>query len=376
MFFDDRNARYRNSRSIAMRRTRPCEIFAGLFFGFLAGCADPATGPEPSERPAHPFPALAAPLGLYGVGLPGGPSSDGCQAAVHREFDFWLGDWNVFNPSGAQVGTNRLLSRLDGCLVEENWTSATGVRGRSMNAYDAALGQWTQYWVDQAGLHLRLAGNRQGDAMVMQGQRIVIRADGSRFTIIDRIRWTPLSGGRVNQFWEISTDNGATFPIAAFNGTYVPTPNLVPALPSAQSGCANASYRELDFWTGSWVVSTPGGKVVGTSTVTRDLADCLIEEDFQGAEGYASQGFAGFDRRPGAWYRVHVDSRGVRLLLSGGLVDGAMTLSGVMPGPGSSGLHVRTTLNADGPDRVIQRVETSSNGTSWQDHSKLIYTRQ
>src|SRR2546423_12799640 len=39
------------------------------------------------------------------------------NAPEYRGFDFWLGDWNVFNPQGQQVGTNKVVLLADGCIV-------------------------------------------------------------------------------------------------------------------------------------------------------------------------------------------------------------------------------------------------------------------
>jgi hypothetical protein len=100
-----------------------------------------------------------------------------------------------------------------------------------------------------------------------------------------------------------------------------------------------------------------------------------VEEDFTGMDGFRSQSFAGYDFRPAAWYRVYVDNRGVRLLLSGSLQGGEMVLTGAYPGPGQSQLQVRLTLRAETADRLVQVVETSHNGQVWKVYETLIYTR-
>ncbi len=88
----------------------------------LVGCSD--AGPTAPE--VDPTFGAAAPRGgrlaLYGVGARG----EGCTAPPHREFDFWVGRWDVENPSAVQVGTNAILSGLDGCAVLEHWTGAGG----------------------------------------------------------------------------------------------------------------------------------------------------------------------------------------------------------------------------------------------------------
>jgi hypothetical protein len=354
-----------------MRLYREAPTTALLIAALTAACADTAPVAPPT---ATPLAGGDAPL-VYNMGDPFTRHVNGCGAAEFHQFDFWVGTWNVFGPSGAQAGTNDVKSLLSGCLVEENWTGAGGFRGRSMNAWDEAAGAWTQYWVDQGGLHLRLAGGLDNGTMLMSGERIGFRADGSRVIVIERIRWTPLPNGNVNQFWDESIDGGVTFPFLAFDGTYVPEADLMPAPPSTFSGCTAAPYRELDFWAGQWAVQDGEGNPVGNSDVSLDLADCLVEEDFTGMDGFRSQSFAGYDFRPAAWYRVYVDNRGVRLLLSGSLQGGEMVLTGAYPGPGQSQLQVRLTLRAETADRLVQVVETSHNGQVWKVYETLIYTR-
>jgi hypothetical protein len=313
---------------------------------------------------------------LYG--LSGHPErlSRACRGGRYRDFDFWIGRWDVVDPDGAQVGTNRVRPLLDGCLVEENWTASDGSRGRSMNAFDAATGEWSQYWIDQFGLHLRLFGGRDGAVMRLQGGRIGIRPDGSRVALLDRIRWTPLPGGDVGQFWDLSLDSGATFPIVVFDGRYVRNPRFEPAPPSPSGACVDSPYRELDYWVGDWAVATERGRLIGHSRVRSDLDGCLVEEDFVGLGGYRSQSFLGWDFRTQAWYRVLVDDHGVHLLLTGGTQDGVMTLRGES-GRGLRRRPIALSLAPDGSDRVIQRIVAEPDTVAaGQRGLTLVYVRK
>jgi hypothetical protein len=40
-----------------------------------------------------------------------------CDAPAHREFDFWLGEWEVRTPDGKLAGTNRIEREHDGCVL-------------------------------------------------------------------------------------------------------------------------------------------------------------------------------------------------------------------------------------------------------------------
>ena len=140
-----------------------------------------------------------------------------CAAAEHRQFDFWLGEWEVRDPEGKVAGRNRIVAILGGCALQENWSGAGGVSGTSLNAWDADRKQWHQTWVDSSGGVLQLDGHLVNGAMVMSGD--ALNADTPPKTSRQRITWTPLPNGGVRQLWESSTDGGKTWTVA-FDGRY------------------------------------------------------------------------------------------------------------------------------------------------------------
>ncbi len=141
-----------------------------------------------------------------------------CTAATYRQFDFWLGDWNVINAAGKPAGKNHVVSLFDGCGLQENWESAQGGRGTSLNVYDAVTGHWHQTWVDDHGGLLELNGGLEGGKMVLIGTRPSVKEKATR--VVHRITWTPLAPDRVEQHWEASTNEGRTWS-TVFDGTYV-----------------------------------------------------------------------------------------------------------------------------------------------------------
>jgi hypothetical protein len=140
-----------------------------------------------------------------------------CAAAVHRQFDFWLGQWEVRDPTGKVVGHNRIEATHGGCALIEHWTSVTGVTGTSVNIYDRDRRQWHQTWVDSGGGLLQLDGGRREAAMVLAGDAFDADAPGQ--TARQRLTWTPQPDGRVRQLWESSTDGGRTWTVV-FDGLY------------------------------------------------------------------------------------------------------------------------------------------------------------
>ena len=148
---------------------------------------------------------------------PAGVPPRPCDAPQYRQFDFWIGDWDV-TADGQPAGTNSVHSIHGGCAIQENWqgTGPGGISGTSFNIYDSSTGRWHQTWVDASGLLLQLDGGWMNGSMVLSGSRSTLTAG----QVIDRITFTPNEDGSVRQLWEASRDDGATW-TTVFDGLYV-----------------------------------------------------------------------------------------------------------------------------------------------------------
>src|SRR5436190_13603543 len=73
------------------------------------------------------------------------------QDPNYRQFDFWIGDWDVFGVKGKKAGDSHVELMLDSCVIYENWTSAGNYAGKSFNTYNSAIKKWQQTWVDDKG---------------------------------------------------------------------------------------------------------------------------------------------------------------------------------------------------------------------------------
>lgn len=144
--------------------------------------------------------------------------SDRVADPRHRQFDFWLGTWNVRQPDGSAAGRNRIERLFEDCGLAEHWEGAGGLRGASYSAFDAVRGAWHQTWIDSSGSVLLLDGGMRGDAMVLEGTT-ASDADGP---LRHRITWSVVDAGgdELRQHWEVSRDEGATW-TTAFDGRYV-----------------------------------------------------------------------------------------------------------------------------------------------------------
>ncbi len=162
----------------------------------VAQTATPAPAPAPTPSPAPPRPQP-------------------CIGPEHKQFDFWVGEWNVNGTQGRQVGTNSIRKIMDGCVIQENWEGQGSVKGTSFNLYDTTDKKWHQIWVDNQGSLLLLEGGLKDGKMEMTGE--TTNPQGQK--VQHRITWEPQSGSKVRQHWVSSADGGKTW-TNAFDGVY------------------------------------------------------------------------------------------------------------------------------------------------------------
>jgi hypothetical protein len=134
----------------------------------------------------------------------------------YREFDFWVGDWDVYGKGGAKVGRSHIELILGDCVVSENWTDMAGGSGKSYNKYNAPLKRWEQYWVDQYGSTTYYTGNLEGSNMVYLAEGFNPAGKPQKM----RLTFFPLAPDKVRQFGETSDDEGKTWQVS-YDLTYI-----------------------------------------------------------------------------------------------------------------------------------------------------------
>lgn len=142
---------------------------------------------------------------------PGTPTQ--CATDRYRQFDFWIGEWEVHNPQGQYQGANRIERIQGGCVLQEHWTGASGSTGTSFNIYDFTRDVWHQTWVSGTQL-LVIEGGFEGGKMVLEGETY---GQGGAVTH-NRITWTPVSRDTVTQVWDTSPDGNTWRTV--FHGVY------------------------------------------------------------------------------------------------------------------------------------------------------------
>ena len=135
------------------------------------------------------------------------PKSFDCEnSPSHRQFDFWLGNWEVTDKAGEKLyGRNAISKREKGCMLLEEYETGRGFSGSSINFYNPSNGRWHQHWVDNGTSIIQTEGGIEEGSMVMRGTIYYL---ATKRTARFRGKWTPLEDGRVRQFFEEKDGQG------------------------------------------------------------------------------------------------------------------------------------------------------------------------
>jgi hypothetical protein len=140
-------------------------------------------------------------------------------APAKRQFDFWLGEWELTWPgeqSGLPAGqtgrgTNSVRAILDSAVIEENFVdlAPSSLRGMSVSVHNQRLGKWQQTWVDNQSSYLDFVGEFQDGKMILSRQATT--KDGKE--IIQRMVWHNIAKDQLDWNWEASQDGGKTWKV-------------------------------------------------------------------------------------------------------------------------------------------------------------------
>jgi hypothetical protein len=147
-------------------------------------------------------------------------AKESCRGA-HRDFDFWVGDWDVVvksrpkadAPWVEQRGENHVTRVLEGCGIEERFSASGGVggewAGKSLSRFVDTEGKWRQTWIDDGGGYMPFVGGRQGADMVLVGEPKTTNG----VTTVMRMVFTDIGPDRLLWRWEGSKDGGASWEV-------------------------------------------------------------------------------------------------------------------------------------------------------------------
>jgi len=157
---------------------------------------------------------------LWAQGSNGGSSSSAPRVAPEaRQFDFWLGEWDLMWPgeqSGLPAGqtgrgTNTITAILDSAVIQESFIDGApnSLRGMSFSVYNQRLGTWQQTWVDNQSGYLDFTGEFKDSKMILS--RKATTKDGKE--IMQRMVWHNITHDQLDWNWEASQDGGKTWKV-------------------------------------------------------------------------------------------------------------------------------------------------------------------
>lgn len=131
-------------------------------------------------------------------------------APEYRQFDYWLGEWDV-EIGGQKLAQSSIQLILDDCVIFENYTDSRGYAGKSFSLYDATSKKWEQRYVDTMGAFHTWSGGVENGRLVFYWKTP---------QSLQRMTYEKEGPDRVRQTIDGSTDDGKTW-TPGYNGLYI-----------------------------------------------------------------------------------------------------------------------------------------------------------
>jgi tetratricopeptide (TPR) repeat protein len=135
-----------------------------------------------------------------------------------REFDFWVGEWNVYVTGTNNLVGNSVIQKISGgCAILENWTSSVS-EGKSLNFVDDSTKKWKQVWVGSysGGKQDFVNGEYKDRAMRFTFET----KDAQGHLLKGRFIFFNIDPNTVRQFNETSLDEGKNW-TTSYDFTYI-----------------------------------------------------------------------------------------------------------------------------------------------------------
>lgn len=284
---------------------------------------------------------------------------EACRAEHYREFDFWIGEWDVDNLrlddegtwNHAGSATDRVFPVAGGCGIVELWDGYVGdrhLRGFSVRTYDSTTGTW----------HLVLNWPQPDRARFSSLEGGFRHGRGDFFTDVTdeedvehRIRYSFADIGHDTFRWNDgrSTDGGQSWRTTWIMEFRLRDPMAnplfsVPLYATHETPqCSSAEYEAASFLIGTWESTGPEGsryRVEGTPI----LDGCAVMEFISGDNGTNAFTVIGYEAAGDRWTMYHLDGGDGFDVYHGEVSDGEIVLrdedgverSRLIPGTGDS----------------------------------------
>ena len=150
---------------------------------------------------------LGAATHAVAASAPSNPPA-GCNVPEYRQLDFWLGDWDTFEPGDSTTSVARAHVDLiaAGCAIHELYEQTDGLIGDSILSFDPVRKLWQQTWVTNHGSLMVIAGRFKDGVLTLEGTNHYSNGKSP----LQRITWKA-EGSGVRESSVISKDGGKTW---------------------------------------------------------------------------------------------------------------------------------------------------------------------
>lgn len=144
-------------------------------------------------------------------------AADSCaRNSANRQLDYWLGSWKIGAAGAPGSAHSTVTLSLDKCLVVENWEGGGGHQGQNVFGYSADDKSWYGMFADNEGrVHVFTSGKVGDGTAEFSGPS---RGPNGE-SVLNRVKVIRLNPNQVEQTWEKSNDQGATWNVV-FRGEY------------------------------------------------------------------------------------------------------------------------------------------------------------
>ena len=138
------------------------------------------------------------------------PPPPPCTDPSFAAFDFWVGEWDVFQKGTARLAAHSRIEKLyGGCAIRENWLPLKGAGGGSLSDFEPATDRWHQTWIGSAPGRVEFDGGPVDGKMILTGWWPHSGPKGEDG--LTRMSYSRVEGNAVRQFGEFSADHGLTW---------------------------------------------------------------------------------------------------------------------------------------------------------------------
>jgi hypothetical protein len=148
----------------------------------------------------------------YGANAPTACSAN----SESRQLDYWLGSWAMPNANSG-TNTSKVYLSLDKCMFVEHWENGKGHITEKMLAYSPEDKNWYGMFADNEGrVHIFSAGKVASGTAEFDGHSRGPKGE----VVLNRLKIVRLAPDSVEESWEKSSDNSATW-TTAYRADYV-----------------------------------------------------------------------------------------------------------------------------------------------------------